>query len=155
MDDADALPPNIKEFNEIATAVFAQLYIEHPLPKALKADEIAGIIGASPTENLKSGRTFDVVFRHTLQWLWDEGYIKSRAGRVLDDPSWLSDKALYGMNVVPPALQAAGSKVPALPKAVGTTIVEATEQAKKGFRKEFVDIAGSFIGSIIRSALGG
>jgi hypothetical protein len=62
------------------------------------------------------------------------------------------------MNAVPAALEGPGGTVSSLPKTTGTTgttLVEATEQAtSQGNRKQLVDLAGSFIGSIIRSMLG-
>jgi len=70
----------------------------------------------------------------------------------------LSDKTFYAMNVVPPALQGPkGEGLPSLPTTTGTTgtaLVQATEQATQGRSKQLVDLAGTFIGSIIRSTLG-
>jgi len=49
------------------------------------------------------------------------------------------------MNVVPPALE----------KTRGTELVEVQQTASAGRRNQLVDLAGTLIGSIIRSALGG
>jgi hypothetical protein len=142
---ADALPPNIQEFSEITAVVFAQLYIAHPMPKTLEPDEVAGVLGIAPNANLPSGRTFNEVFAYTVVWLLHQGYIFSN-GHHPRDRDVLTDKALAVMNVVPPALG----------KSRGTELVEVTEQAASEHRRnQLIDLAGSLIGSIIRSALGG
>jgi hypothetical protein len=98
---ADALPPNIQEFNEITAVVFAQLYIAHPMPKTLEPDEVAGVLGIAPNATLPSGRTFNEVFAYTVGRLLHQGYIFSN-GHHPRDRDVLTDKALAVMNVVPP-----------------------------------------------------
>ena len=152
-------PQNIKEFNQIVVVVFSQLYVAHPMEKTLDPAEIAAVIGLSLTEMLPSGRRFDEVFEGTMRWLHTQGFTNTY-GSHAHERATLTARALVAMNAVPPALQGPGGTTLSLPTTAtgntGTVMVAATEQAAShGNRTQIVDLAGSFIGSVIRSALGG
>lgn len=155
-DDASAQPHNIQDFNQIAVVIFAQLYNAHPYEKTLDVADIAAVVGVTPTTVLPSGRRFDEVFESTVRWLHEQGYIHTRGSHARERVT-LSAKALYAMNVVPPALQGPGG-IPSPPQvttgSTGTAMVQATEQAAQGRTKQLVDLAGTFIGAIIRTTLG-
>ncbi len=153
MADAEVLPPNIQEFNQIILVIFSQLYVAHPLEKTLDPAEIAALIGVSPTGTLPSGRRFDEVFESTMRWLHVQGFTNTYGSNARERAT-LTARALAAMNAVPPALEGTRG-MPSLPTGTtGTTLVEATEQAKQGRTKQLVDLAGSFIGSVIKSTLG-
>ena len=68
----------------------------------------------------------------------------------------LTARALVAMNAIPPALEGPKGEL-SLPKTsgtTGTTLVEAADQAAQGRTKQLVDLAGSFIGNVIKSTLG-
>jgi hypothetical protein len=156
-DGSTALPPNIQEFNQIVLVVFSQLYVAHPMERTLDPTEIAAVIGVSPTGTLPSGRRFDEVFESTMQWLQTQGFTKSY-GSYARERATLTARALVAMNAVPPALQTPSGTIPSLPKTsatTGSTIVEATKQAASyGNRTQLAELAGSFIGGIIKATLG-
>lgn len=157
-DDGSAQPQNIQEFNQIAVVIFAQLYIAHPVPKTVDVAEVAALFEMTPTTVLPSGRSFNEVFTSTVWWLHEQGYTFTR-GSVGVGAMTLSDKTFYAMNVMPPALQGpsgAGLSSPTTPTGnTGMALVQATEQATQGRTKQLVDLAGTLIGSIIKSTLGG
>jgi hypothetical protein len=154
-DSSSVLPQNIQEFNQIILVVFSKLYVEHPLEKTLDPAEIAELLGVSPTGTLPSGRRFNEVFESTMRWLHAQGFTNTY-GSNAHERATLTARALNVMNAIPPALK--GQSVPALAStnaSTGAVLVEATNQAaSQGSRKQLVDLAGSFIGSIIRSTLG-
>jgi hypothetical protein len=140
---ADALPPNIKEFNQIIAVIFAQLYIVHPLPKTLEPDEVAEVLGVAPNATLPSGRPFNEVFAHTVVWLLHQGYIFSN-GHHPRDRDVLTDKALAAMNVVQPALGMTR----------GSELVDATkEAASEAGKGRIAELVGTVIGSIIKTVI--
>jgi hypothetical protein len=144
---SNELPQNIKEFNEIVLVVFSQLYKEHPVEKTLDLAEIAAVIGVSPTDVLPSGRSFDKVFDSTMQWLRTQGFTHGNASYA-HERATLTARGLAAMNALP---QAVGT----MPSTTGAVLVQAEQAASRGDRKQLVELAGSFIGSIIKSALGG
>jgi hypothetical protein len=72
-------PPAISEFNTITGLVFSQLYGQFPVSVDLNQGTIASAMvnASSSTRALQSGRPFTEVFAHTLNWLSDEGYVRS------------------------------------------------------------------------------
>jgi hypothetical protein len=133
---------NIREFNEVATVIFAQLYASFPVPR-LDRDEVANILGRP-----LSGPGRENMFAHTLSWLVHQGYVAS-LGTMPHELAFLTDKALAAMNVVPPTLG----------RSLGSELVKATKQASsENGKNKIAEVAGSFIGSIIGSvtkSLGG
>jgi hypothetical protein len=156
MDEADAMPQHMREFNEIASAVLARLYDAFRLEKTIDPAEIAVAMGVAPTGTLPSGRPFEEVFEAAMRRLHTQGFTNTYGSHARERAT-LTARSLYAMNVVPPALQGPRDIV-SLPQATtgttGTAVVEATDQAAQGKRKQLVDLAGSFIGSMIRSTLG-
>ena len=139
------VPANVQEFNQITAVVFAQLYTSHPLPKTLEPEEVASTLGISPSATMPSGRTFNEVFAHTVSWLLIQGYIYSY-GHHARERNVLTDKALVAMNVVPPSLN----------QSRGSELVDAAKQASSDTGKNKLgELAGTIIGSIIKSVLNG
>jgi hypothetical protein len=155
-DGSVALPQNIQEFNQIIVVVFSQLYVAHPMEKTLDPAEIAEVIGVSPTGTLPSGRRFADVFVMTVRWLNDQGFIRAN-GEDAHERATLTARALVAMNAAPPALVPKGitPPLPTEPTAnTGTTLVRATTAVSQGNRTQLVELAGSFIGSVIKATLG-
>lgn len=141
---ADALPPNIQEFNEIVGVIFAQLYDAHPVDRNVHAEEVASTLGVSPSVTLPSGRSFNVVFEATARWLHEQHYIQTTYGGNPREHIFLTDKALTAMNVVPPALG----------RSRGSELVDATKEAKtESGRANLAGLVGTLIGSIIKSII--
>ena len=140
-----ALPPNVREFNEISGVVFARLYELFPVVRDIDANDIAKTLGHALTDKLASGRTFHEMLVHTIGWLTVEGFIH-RAGIHGMDKLMLTTKALAAMNAIPEKL--------GWPR--GSQLVEATKQgaSEEGKRKiagMVADLFGSFVGSAIKS----
>jgi hypothetical protein len=140
---ADPLPPNIQEFNAITGVIFALLYVAHPMPKDLDAEEIASTLGLSPSASMPSGRSFNDVFESTARWLHEMRYIQAYGGNARER-AVLTDKALAAMNVVPPTLG----------RSRGSELAAATKEAKSvsGWAK-LVELAGTLIGSVIKTMI--
>ena len=141
------LPPNMQEFNEITTVIFAQLYIQFPMPKDLSADEVAKTLELSgPDVKPPSGRQFNDVFVQVVIWLINEGYIHSPTPVPLARVS-LTSKALTVMNAVPTRLSAAP-----VTQSLGTQIMTAATDTSSASGKTFIgQVMGAFFGSISKS----
>jgi hypothetical protein len=143
-DNAESMPPNIREFNEIAAVIFAQLYVHFPLPKDIPPEEVARVVGASMDTKLPSGRTFNEVCSHTLVWLARQGYIESYAGEggVPRSRVVLKDKAFFAMSLVPPALG----------RTLGSELVKVTGNPSSENKVKMAELVGTLVGSTLGSA---
>jgi hypothetical protein len=140
-------PPNIAEFNTIVGHVFAQLYERFPLPiEHIQPQAIASAMGISSADwanhVLPSGRTFNAVLVHTLNWLTEEEYIRS-LGPGTYERVGLTQKGLAALNAVPKGLSAS----------VGTSLVMATGGSGSSW-SSVGDLVGSMIGGFTRSISG-
>ncbi len=140
-----SLPPNIQEFNEITAVIFSQLYISHPMPKTIDPTEVASTLGISASETMPSGRTFNDVFGHTVNWLLTQKFIFSH-GSFPRERVILTDKALVAMNVVPPSLN----------QSRGSELVDASKQAASETGKNRIaELVGTVLGSIAKTMMEG
>jgi hypothetical protein len=103
--DLKSPPTNISEFNTITGLVFTQLYEQIPVAVDLDRAAIASAMGtsASSTQALQSSRPFTEVFAHSLNWLSNEGYVRS-AGPLPYEQVTLTTKGLAALNAVPQGL---------------------------------------------------
>jgi hypothetical protein len=141
--DSTKPPANIGEFNTITGLVFAQLYDNFPVPvEHLERGKIASVMGVSSGETsvLPSGRPFNEVLGHSLNWLSQEGYVRS-AGITPYERVTLTQKGLTALNAVPQGLSATiGSSL--------STTVSMGNMAGIG------DLVGGIIGGITKSMSG-
>jgi hypothetical protein len=135
-------PANISEFNTITGLVFSQLYGQFPVSVDLDQGAIASAMGAvSPsTQVLQSGRQFTEVFAHSLNWLSNEGYVRS-AGPLAYEKVTLTTKGLAVLNAVPQGLSVT----------VGTTLAT---NASVGNWSGVGDLIGGVIGGFAKSVSG-
>jgi hypothetical protein len=95
-------PDNIGEFKTITGLVFAQLYKQCPIAVDLERGAIASAVGVcsgDKSQVLLSGRPFTEVFAHSLNWLSEEGYVRS-AGLLPHEKITLTHKGLAALNAV-------------------------------------------------------
>jgi hypothetical protein len=128
------VPENIREFNTIVGAIFAELYPALPIWKTLAMSHVLAVFGSSDGIALERRRK---VFIHTVPWLIDEGYLRLGSASTAEAPRLcLAEKGLRAMNAVPAGLD----------RSVGSELVETAKDDVGGGRK-IADIVGSFIGS--------
>jgi hypothetical protein len=137
-------PANIAEFNTIVGLVFAQLYERFPIAiESLDRDKIASAMNVPPGEwstyLLPSGRPFTEVLGHSLTWLSDEGYLRSRGSTTYQLVA-LTQKGLATMNAVPQGLSAS----------VGTSLVMAAGGSGQNW-SGIGDLVGGVIGGFTKS----
>jgi hypothetical protein len=132
-------PANISEFNTITGLVFTQLYGQFPVAVDLDRAKIqsAMVASSSSTNVLQSGRAFDKVFAHSLNWLSNEGYIRS-AGALAYEQVTLTTKGLAALNAVPQGLSAT----------IGSTLAT---NASAGNWSGVGDLIGGMIGGLTKS----
>ena len=157
-DQTVPLPKNMQEFNQIVSIVLGRLYPAFPLEKTLEGADVAAAMGVDPGGLLPSGRPFAEVFDAAMKWLLTERFTHS-GGSHARERATLASRSLSVMNAVPPVLQDGPRGLPSAPASsvagsTGTMVVEATNQAASGVRKELAEIAGSFVGSLIKSGFG-
>jgi hypothetical protein len=133
-------PANIREFNTITGLVFTQLYGQFPVAVDLDRAAVASAMGASSTHVLQSGRPFTEVFAHSLNWLTNEGYVRSR-GSLPYEQVTLTTKGLAALNAVPEGLSAT----------IGSTLAT---NASAGNWSGVGDLVGGIIGGITKSITG-
>jgi len=135
-------PANISEFNTITGLVFSQLYGQFPVSVDLDRAAIESAMSAasSSTHVLQSGKPFTEVFAHSLNWLSQEGYIRS-AGPLPYERVTLTQKGLTVLNAVPEGLSTTvGSSL--------ATTASAENWAGIG------DLVGGIIGGFTKSVSG-
>ena len=146
---ASKLPPNIQEFNEITAVLFGQLYASLPNPMDIDKDAVARALGlADGRTRMSSGRAFNEVLSHTVQWLIREDFVRSQ-GKYPLQRMVLTKKGLAGMSAVPPSLS----------QPLGSELADATKQAsteggKTRISQMMGDFWGSFLGSFTKSISG-
>lgn len=149
MADAKTSPPaNIAEFNAIAGLVFAQLYERFPMPiEHIQRKSIAEAMGVATgtweTHVLPSGRSFSEVLAASLNWLTEEGYIRSEGPGSYERVA-LTRKGLEALNAVPQGLSAS----------VGTSLVMAAGGGSGHNWSHVGDLVGGVIGGFTRSMSG-
>jgi hypothetical protein len=131
-------PANISEFNTITGLVFTQLYGQFPVAVDLDRAKIeSAMVASSSTNVLQSGRPFAEVFAHSLNWLSNEGYIRS-AGALAYEQVTLTTKGLAALNAVPQGLSAT----------IGSTLAT---NASAGNWSGVGDLIGGMIGGFTKS----
>lgn len=133
------VPPNIQEFNAVAGLIFAQLYRSFPIHQEITNQGIAqamGVTGPCTEHQLPSGRRFNDVVDHTVNWLIAEDYIR-RSGRKLN----LTTKGLTAMNAVPSGLK----------QSLGKELTEATKHGVSRDLSRIGDLIGGAIGGLTKS----
>jgi hypothetical protein len=141
-------PANIAEFNTIVGLLFAQLYERFPIPiEHIQRQLIASGMGVSTatweTHILPSGRPFSEVLASSLNWLTEEGYIRSRGPGSYEEVA-LTQKALAALNAVPQGLSAS----------VGTSLVMATGGSGQNW-SGIGDLVGGVIGGFTKTITNG
>jgi hypothetical protein len=138
--DTVALPQNVEEFNAIAGFAFAQLYKAFPARVSINKNDIAHQMGLSvhPDSSLPSGKLFKEVLALTLNWLADEGYVRTSQGEKLV----LSEKGLKALNAVPPSIG----------KPIGSHLRNLSDQPSAV--SQIADAVGSLIGGFTKSMSG-
>jgi hypothetical protein len=142
------LPPNMRDFNEITAVIFARLFNAFPIPWNLQRDKVAVELGlADIQQRMPSGWPFDTVFVSTLDWLMNEGFVRSSG--PLSEGVVLTTKGMAALNIVPPSLS----------RPLGSELAEATKEAsteggKTRISQMMGDFWGSFIGSFTKSISG-
>jgi hypothetical protein len=139
---AAELPPNLQEFNEITAVIFSQLYLTFPARRAMDPNFAAHMLGLPDGRHeMPSGRAFEKLFAQTLQWLIDEGFIRSDDNPVLDGVV-LTTKGLAAINVVPPSLG----------RPLGSELADATDQAStEAGKRKLTELIGELFGSALGS----
>ncbi len=136
------LPANIREFNEIASVIFARLYASFPVVQDIDERDLAKTLGYALEEKLESGRSFNDVLNHTMNWLALEGYVH-RFGPSSRFRTVLTTKALSAMNAI-------GK----LDQPLGSQLIDATKQGSSHEgKRQLSEMIGSFFGSAISSAI--
>jgi hypothetical protein len=139
------LPPNVAEFNVLAGLILAKLYRSFPVLLQLEPEEFATEMGISASEmssrKLASGVTFIVLWTHTLDWLFCEGFVH-RPNAPLPALLTLTMQGLRALNAVPSGLQ----------QTLGTAIAE---RGASGNLSGIGDFIGSAIGGFTKSIAGG
>lgn len=130
------IPENIKEFNQIAGLIFAQLYTTFPVAIDIDLQAIANAIGVEGDLNrtLPSGRTAAQQIANTVVWLNDSGYTYARGGSPSQRVT-LAEKGLAALNAVPAGLSAT----------IGSSLV----QAASGTGQKDLSPIGSLIGGML------
>lgn len=142
-DGSTRQPANISEFNTIIGIVFAQLYESFPVPADLhNRQAIASAMGVSSADALPSGRPFDEMLVHSMNWLSMEGYVRS-AGLTPYEQLTLTQKGLAALNAVPQGLSVT----------VGTSLVQATSGSERNW-SGIGDLVGGVIGGFTKSVSG-
>jgi hypothetical protein len=132
----------MQEFNEITAVIFGRLYASFPAPISIRPDAIAHALGFQDLQaQMPSGRTFNEVLHHTVQWLTSEDFIRSGHPLPLERLV-LTAKAIAVMNIVPPSLS----------QPLGSQLADATEQVstERG-KRQVAELMGNFFGSFIGS----
>jgi hypothetical protein len=144
------LPPNVQEFNEITAVILSQLFSEFPVAQDINADRLAAVLGAADRQQeMASGRPFNKVLVSTLDWLIEEGFVRSRGPLSLEGVV-LTTKGIAAMNVVPPSLnRRLGSEL------ADATKEASTEEGKIRLSQMMGNFWGSLIGSFTKSISGG
>jgi hypothetical protein len=135
------LLPNIREFNELTGAIFAQLYEAFPDLRDLNLEATAKILGRSIDEKLESGRPFRVMFTLTAGWLASEGFTHAFGDHPCSRVG-LTTKALVAMNAVPEKLH----------QPLGAQLTEAAKQESNAGRLKLAELMGTFFGSAVGTA---
>jgi hypothetical protein len=134
------LPPNMRDFNEITAVIFSKLFDAFPVARHINADEVAPVLGiADIREQMPSGRLFKEVFAITLDWMINEGFVRS-SGRSIDFV--LTTKGMAALNAV----------LPSLSQPLGSELAEVTKEAStEGGKTRISQMMGNFWGSFIGS----
>jgi hypothetical protein len=136
--DSTKPPANINEFTTIAGLIFTQLYDQFPVAATLDRAKIESAMGvANSSSSLQSGRPFSDVFIHSLNWLSNEGYIRS-AGLLPHEQVTLTTKGLATLNAIPQGLSTT----------VGSTLAT---NASAGNWSGVGDLIGGIIGGVTKS----
>jgi hypothetical protein len=143
--ESKAPPPpiNIAEFTTITGLVFTQLYKEFPVAVTIDQTAIESAMGVSAPSSshvLPSGKSFTEVFAHSLNWLRNEGYVRS-GGFPYGDQVKLTTKGLATLNAVPQGLSTT----------VGSTL--ATNASSRDW-SSVGDVVGGIIGGFTKSLSG-
>ena len=133
-------PVNVSEFNTITGLLFTQLYRQFPVAVDVDRAAIESAMGVSTTYVLQSGRPFAEVFAHSLNWLSNEGYVRS-AGNLPHEQVILTKQGLAALNAVPDGLSAT----------IGSTLATT---ASAGNLSRVGDLVGGIIGGYTKSILG-
>jgi hypothetical protein len=137
--DLKAPPANISEFTTITGLVFTQLYKQFPVAVNLDRAAIESAMGVASSSShvLQSGRPFTEVFVHSLNWLSNEGYVRS-AGPLPYEQVTLTTKGLAALNAVPQGLSTT----------IGSTLAT---NASAGNWAGVGDLVGGIIGGFTKS----
>jgi hypothetical protein len=141
-EDLKAPPPNISEFTTITGLVFTELYKQFPVAVNLDRAAIESAMGAASSSShvLQSGSLFTDVFVHSLNWLFNEGYVRS-TGPLAHEQVTLTTKGLAALNAVPQGLSTT----------IGSTLAT---NASAGNWSSVGDLVGGIIGGITKSIAG-
>src|SRR5690348_4049646 len=97
-------PANIREFNQIAALVFAQLYQAFPDVVNIDQKAIAMAIGAPEqswdAHRMGAGRSAPAVISLAVGWLASEGYIRAFGGSPGERVT-LTTRGLAAMKAIP------------------------------------------------------
>jgi hypothetical protein len=109
---ASELPANVQAFNEITAMLFGRLYGSFPVTMDISPDAVAHALGLQDRQaRMSSGRAFNEVLSHTVQWLIKEDFVRSEGIFPLERVV-LTAKAMAAMNRVPPSIiQPLGSEL--------------------------------------------
>jgi hypothetical protein len=131
--------PNIKEFNEITAVVLAECYKSHPKGALVDVGTIAGKLGVSPLDEMRSGRTFQDVHVHTISWLAREDFVKDIG--LEPRRCVLTARSLGGIGTIGPVLSAASNEA-------------SSETGKRKMVELIGNFFGSFTGSVVKTVAG-
>jgi hypothetical protein len=137
--DVKSPPSNITEFTTITGLVFNQLYEQFPVAVDIDRAAIESAISSS-SHILQSGRSFDVVFAHSLNWLSNEGFVRS-FGALAFEKVTLTTKGLAALNAIPQGLSTT----------IGSTLAT---NASAGNLSGVGDLIGGMIGGFTKSITG-
>jgi hypothetical protein len=136
------VPANISEFNTITGLVLNQLYGQFPVAVNLDRAAIESAMGVASSSShvLQSGKPFAEMFVHSLNWLSDEGYVRS-AGLLPYEQVTLTTKGLAVLNAIPQGLSAT----------IGTTLAT---NASAGNWSSVGEVVGGIFGGFTKSIAG-
>ncbi|WP_028863976.1 hypothetical protein [Psychromonas aquimarina] len=131
---------NINQFNEVAATIFAYLHDHFPKPVGMKMHELVG--GEINSDEMSMCPKTDFA-KDVVNWLTDEGYIKSSGGNfALYSQCVLTSKGLDALNSTPDSL---GGKA--------TTISKIKDGLATGSSEVIKAAIGATVKSIVSHAL--
>ena len=137
---APEVPSQMQEFNEIAAVILSEVFRTFPIARAIDPDRVADALGLDRRQVMASAWPFDTVFVSTLDWLMNEGFVRSSG--PLSEGVVLTTKGMAALNIVPPSLS----------RPLGKELADATEQAStEGGKRKISELMGNFFGSAIGS----